>query len=104
MVDSIRRIDDFPDDLAAIIWSRTKFAGLRMLRSALLAVAAIVLSLLQLHHDYSEWQIGLLVLCLGALNRFHWLAGASVAWLLFLYLFTPEIAEKVASVIAPITR
>ena len=76
-----------PEDL----WVRIKQAALRIIRSGALSVVAMWLSLAQPYADYSEWRIGLLVFLIGALNRFQWIAGVLVLWLLMLYLVTPEM-------------
>lgn len=76
-----------PDEL----WALIKRLGLRVARSGVLSLIAIWLSWAQAYADYSEWRLGLLVFVLGALNRFQWIAGVLVLWLLMLYLVPPEM-------------
>lgn len=90
---------DMPDWLAELIYSRARSVILRVLQGIFLSFIAALLSYNQIHSDYSEWVIGLVVLILGSLNRFRWLASAIVAWLVFLYLFTPDIAARVSTFI-----
>lgn len=73
------------------MWVRIKALALRVIRSGALSVVAFWLSWAQPYADYSEFQIALLVFLLGALNRFQWLAGVLVLWLLMLYLAPPEM-------------
>jgi hypothetical protein len=72
-------------------WAKTKQTALRLVRSAILMLVATWLSIEQGWFDYSEWRIALLVFLLGALNRFQWIAGVLVLWLVALYLVPPQM-------------
>ena len=79
------------DALFEQLLTRLKYLVLRASRALALAAVAVWLAASQPHADYHEIAIGILVLILGSLNRFNWLAGVVVLWMLSLYLVTPEM-------------
>lgn len=73
------------------ILQRAKMLAARLMRSGILAAAAVVFCQAQRHADYSVWLVGLTVLVIGSLSRYDWLALAIVVFMMALYFVTPEM-------------
>lgn len=92
------------DDLFSELVERLKFTIMRMARSALLAISAMVLATGQSLTAYSAWRIGIVVLLLGSFNQTRWIAITVLAWLTVLYLASPEILSIGSTLIASTSK
>lgn len=68
------------------------FSGLRGL---ILGLLGVVLSAYQGHVEYSAWLIFALIFIASIFNRYSWIAGLILVWLLALYLAPPKMVAWV---------
>lgn len=70
--------------------------GMRLVRALVVSSVAIWLAAVQPHLVYPRYEIGLIVLVFATLNRFYWIAGLVVGWLVVLYLLPVDFAAGLA--------
>lgn len=80
------------DEVLLIDWitDKVRTFSLRLVRAVCIAGAAFWLSEAQTHVHYSTLSVTVLVLLFASLNRFYWIAGLIVGWLVILYLVPPD--------------
>lgn len=79
------------DRLFDDLYEATRPHALKVARSVLLATMAVWLGLAQRHADYSSFAVFVIVFVLSIINRYHWVAGLVITWLIALYFATPEM-------------
>ncbi|WP_089177243.1 hypothetical protein [Bosea sp. AS-1] len=93
----------FSEDVGALLddlIDRLKSRAVKVARSALLSLSAVVVATSQTFFDYSAWRVGLIVFLLSSFRHTSWLAVAILAWLVVLYFAPPDIASRIAIVAA----
>lgn len=70
---------------------------LKLARSILLATLAAWLVGAQRHAEYSGFAVFMIVFLLSVINRYHWVAGLLITWLMALYFVTPEMVAGLKS-------
>lgn len=98
--ESNEEIEDFFSDLI----DRLKFSIMRLTRSAVMGLSAVILAAGQSVASYSAWQLGIIVLILGSFNPTRWIAVFVIAWLTALYLASPEILSIGSTLIASASK
>jgi hypothetical protein len=98
-VSSVKADNLDADERFVVGWlaDKAREFGMRFIRALLVSGFAVWLAAAQPHIAYPRWEIGLVVLAFASLNRFYWIAGMVVGWLVVLYLLPVDVAAGLAN-------
>jgi hypothetical protein len=89
------------NELFVVDWlaRKAREVGLRVVRAIVVSTVAFWLAGAQGYFIYPKWGVWLIVVVFATLNRFYWVAGLVVGWLVVLYLLPPELVGAVAKLL-----